>query len=92
MRCVTATEGAAMALVRVQVLIDDEENEALSCEARRLGVSRSEVVRRALRPLAAREAEERETDPFFATIGMLAGEKATDLSMHHDDYLYRGRR
>ncbi len=78
-----------MALVRVQVLIDEEENEALTIEARRLGVSRSEVVRRHLRPLSA-PAEVPEDDPFFKLIGMLEDEAATDLSVHHDTYLYGG--
>lgn len=73
-----------MALVRVQVLIQEEENAALEREARRLRVSKSEVVRRSLRPLVEPCGE----DPLLAMVGALVDEEATDLSERHDTYIY----
>jgi hypothetical protein len=72
--------------VRVQVLLGSEENEALCAEARRLGVSKSEVVRRALRELC--EIETNPDDPLFSIIGMVKGPGPGDVSVRHDDYLY----
>lgn len=73
-----------MALVRVQVLIDEEENVALEREARRLRVSKSEVVRRSLRPLVG-PCEE---DPMLALIGFLPPGGPPDVGRNHDHYLY----
>ncbi len=75
-----------MALVRVQVLIEEEENAALVREARRLRVSKSEVVRRSLRPLVEPCGE----DPFFAMIGTMppSGDGEKDVARRHDEFIY----
>ena len=73
-----------MSLVRVQVLIEEEENEALSREARRLRVSKSEVVRRSLRPLVKPPEE----DPILQLIGFLPPGGPLDVGRNHDHYLY----
>lgn len=88
-----------MALVRMQILLEEGERRAVEDEARRLGISMSEVIRRHLRPLAL--AEEREAyddewppkdDPFFALIGKFESspDEPNDGSIHHDTYLYGG--
>lgn len=87
-----------MALVRMQILLEEDERRAVEDEARRLGVSMSEVIRRRLRPLAVGEEcnayDEGEwppkDDPFFALIGFVEDETADDISIHHDTYLYGG--
>lgn len=73
-----------MTLVRVQVLIEEEENAALVREARRLRVSKSEVVRRSLRPLVEPCGE----DPLLALIGFLPPGGPPDVGRNHDHYLY----
>lgn len=75
-----------MALVRVQVLLEEADVAALEREARRLRLSRSEVVRRSLRAFAG-PCEE---DPFPAMVGVMDGETATDLAQRHDTYIYGG--
>ena len=75
-----------MDTVRVQVLLGSQEHEALCAEARRLGVSKSEVVRRALRELC--EVETNPDDPLFSIIGIAEAETATDVSTRYKEYLY----
>lgn len=60
-------------LVRMQVLLGREEREALEDEARRRGVSMSEVVRQAVRMLreesAPYDSHSIEDDPLWGLIG-----------------------
>lgn len=76
-----------MSLVRIQVLLSEAENAAVRLEAKRERVSVSEIIRRQVRPLVKDELAS-ESDPFFTMIGSVAEESATDLSTHHDTYLY----
>jgi ADP-ribosylglycohydrolase len=85
-----------MAMERVQVSLRPDEREALRCEARRLGISVSEVVRRAIEPLvkagaddASREAVDTgdDPDPLLALVGSIKGGPA-DLSINVKHYLY----
>ena len=62
-----------MELERVQVRLRPEEREAVRCEARRLGLSVSEVIRRAIEPLVRAAEEVDESDPLFAIIGIADG-------------------
>jgi hypothetical protein len=81
-------------LVRLQLLLRREEREVLEDEARRLGISMSEVVRRALRGLAEEQAEydaNREDDPFFKIIGIAEGYGDRLASVSIDDELYGPR-
>ncbi|MBE7520533.1 MAG: ribbon-helix-helix protein, CopG family [Thermoflexaceae bacterium] len=75
-----------MALVRVQVLLEEADVAALEREARRLRLSRCEVMRRSLRAFAG-PCEE---DPFPAMVGAMDGETATDLARRHDTCIYGG--
>jgi Arc/MetJ-type ribon-helix-helix transcriptional regulator len=85
-----------MELERVQVRLPREEREALRHEAERLGLSMSEVVRRALR-LALREEHQDEPavdeipedHPFLRMVGTYAS-GLDDLGFNHDHYLYGG--
>ena len=88
-----------MALVRMQILLDEDERRAVEDEARRLGVSMSEVIRRQVRPLARAEEQADydgewppKDDPFFALIGKFESspDNPNDGSIHHDTYLYGG--
>ena len=76
-----------MSLVRIQVLLSEAENAAVRLEARRERVSVSEIIRRQVRPLVKDELAD-EGDSFFKMIGSVPDESATDLSTHHDTYLY----
>ncbi len=72
---------------RVQVLLRPRERAAIRNEAERLGVSMSEVIRRAIEPLVIDEPDEE--DPFFGIIGLddsLDG--PTDVSVNVKHYLY----
>jgi hypothetical protein len=86
-----------VSLVRMQILLEEDERRAVEEEARRLGISMSEVIRRQVRPLALAEEPAGydgewppKGDPFFALIGFVEGEGANDISIHHDTYLYGG--
>ena len=72
--------------VRVQVLLSQDEDDALEAEARRLGISKSEVVRRCVRPLVS--AAEPWVSPFEDLIGIIKDDGPTDMGRNHDDYLY----
>ncbi len=77
-----------MSMVRVQILLTEEENALLRSEALRERISLSEVVRRKLR--VSNETAPPSDDPFFKMIGSMTGETANDLSTHHDTYIYGG--
>ncbi len=62
-----------MELERVQVRLRPEEREAVRCEARRLGISVSEVVRRAIQPLVSATGEVDESDPLWSIVGVADG-------------------
>lgn len=72
---------------RVQVLLRPAEREAVRNEALRLGVSMSEVIRRALEPLVEPCIDE--SDPFYSIIGLVEGEEGDeDGSINVKHYLY----
>ena len=78
-----------MGRVQVQISLEDDEYRAVKREAERLGVSVDEAIRCQLRELLDDSASgSAAADPFLAMIGMLKDETATDLSVHHDSYLY----
>lgn len=72
--------------VRVQILLSQDEDDAIEAEARRLGISKSEVVRRCVRPLVS--AAEPWVSPFEDLIGIIKDDGPTDMGRNHDDYLY----
>ena len=72
--------------VRVQILLSQDEDDAIEAEARRLGISKSEVVRRCVRPLV--KVPERWVSPFEDLIGIIKDDGPTDMGRNHDDYLY----
>lgn len=75
-----------MGTVRVQILLSEDEDAAVESEARRLGISKSEVVRRCVSPLV--KASEKWVSPFEDLFGMIKDEGPTDMGRNHDDYLY----
>lgn len=78
-----------MAYERVQVMLRPEEREAVRGEAVRLGISMSEVIRRALEPLVQERCTVDESDPIFSIIGILDGlDLPDDLSVNVKHYLY----
>lgn len=72
--------------VRVQILLSQDEDDAIESEARRLGISKSEVVRRCVRPLVS--AAEPWVSPYEDLIGIIKDGGPTDMGRNHDDYLY----
>ncbi len=76
-----------MELERVQVRLRPEEREAVRCEARRLGLSVSEVIRRAIEPLVRAAEEVDESDPLFAIIG-IGGDSPSNAASDVDDVVY----
>lgn len=76
-----------MKTVRVQVLLSEEEDNAIESEARRLRISKSEVVRRSIRPLVP--CPEGWVSPFEDLIGIMKDDGGvTDMARNHDHYLY----
>ena len=76
--------------VRVQVLLSQDEDDALEAEARRLGISKSEVVRRCVRPLV--KVPDSWVSPYEDLIGIIKDGRSTDMGLNHDDYLYQAAR
>ena len=72
--------------VRVQILLSQDEDDAIEAEARRLGISKSEVVRRCVRPLV--KVPGPWVSPFEDLIGIIKDDGPTDMGRNHDDYLY----
>ncbi|MEO6045828.1 MAG: CopG family transcriptional regulator [Tepidiformaceae bacterium] len=72
--------------VRVQILLSQDEDDAIEAEARRLGISKSEVVRRCVRPLV--KVAEPWVSPYEDLIGIIKDGGPTDMGRNHDDYLY----
>jgi len=80
-----------MSMIRTQVLLTEDDLAAVRSEAKRLGISMSEVIRRQLKPLTG-DARDKTEDPLLALEGFLGPEPdgATDVSVNHDHYLYGG--
>ena len=72
--------------VRVQILLSQDEDDAIEAEARRLGISKSEVVRRCVRPLV--KVPEPWVSPYEDLIGIIKDGGPTEMGRNHDDYLY----
>ncbi len=77
-----------MELERVQILLRPSEREAVRAEARRLGLSVSEVIRRALEPLVKANCGSGD-DRFASIVGLIDDpDLPTDLSENVKHYLY----
>ena len=80
-----------MALRRVQVLLDEKSQEWLDEEARCRGISRSQMVRELVRA-QVRDDEANRIQPLLEFLEWFdqqpVAEGPTDLSVHHDTYLY----
>ena len=77
-----------MALVRIQLLVEEEDNEALAAEAAFRGVSRSECVRQMIRRTVNGPVDEE--DSFLSFTFGVASEGPTHISTKHDTYIYGG--
>ena len=80
------SEESRVSTVRVQILLSEDEDNAIESEARRLRISKSEVGRRCVRPRLI-PAEEW-VSPFEDLIGIINDDGPTDMGRNHDDYLY----
>lgn len=79
----------ALSMIRTQVLLTEDDLAAVRSEARRLGISMSEVIRRQLKPLKSDSSLPASEDPFLALIGAFSDpDGPTDVSVNHDHYLY----
>ncbi|HEY5220404.1 MAG TPA: ribbon-helix-helix protein, CopG family [Gemmatimonadaceae bacterium] len=90
-----STKSAHPSAVRepVQVYLDERDRELLEQVAERTGLARAEVLRRALRSLAAETLAERSHGSSLrALAGVLGGDDSTpaDLAERHHDYLAQG--
>jgi len=80
-----------MSMIRTQVLLTEDDLAAVRSEAKRLGISMSEVIRRQLKPLKDDPPPCSEEDPFLALIGSFSDpDSPGDVSVNHDHYLYGG--
>ena len=66
-------------------IVADEERITIAAAAARLGLSESDVIRRALEAL---EREELEDDPIYGLVGIIDDDGPTDGSVNHDEYIY----
>ncbi len=73
-------------LKRVQLMLDEELDDALARKARLAGVSRSELVRQVLREKLLPLYPPLEEDPLWGFVGMVEG--APDDSLSVDDVVY----
>lgn len=74
-------------LKRVQLMLDEELDQAVAREARLQRISRSEVVRRVLREKLLPPPPPREEDPLWELVGMVEGEP--DDSQRINEVVYR---
>ncbi len=77
-------------MIRKQLYIDKELDEALKELASRSGRSEAAHVRAALRAYLGRDATAPRDgdDPMLALIGLVDDEGPDDVAVHHDHYLY----
>ena len=83
-------------LKRVQLMLDDELDQAVAREARLQRISKSEVVRRILRERLVPPVSALEDDPLWELVGMVEGEPDDSQRINevvyglpHDDDLRR---
>ena len=72
-------------MVRMEVRFSPDEMASITAEARRLGISKSEVVRRCVRPLV--KVPDPWVSPYEDVIGIIKAGGPTDMGRNHDDYL-----
>ena len=76
-----------MNLVRTHVQLDAEQHRQLAAEARRRGISVSALLREVLAErYGAPQRRAVDLDKAWAFVGS-GDDPATDVSVHHDDYL-----
>jgi hypothetical protein len=73
-------------LKRVQLMLDDELDQAVALAAYQLRISKSEVVRRILREKLLPELPPLEEDPLWQLVGIAEGEPGDSASV--DDVVY----
>jgi len=78
-------------MVRTQVYLPEDIYEKLRARAKLTGLSMAEQIRRALREYLQSEHDEgvvlRDDDPIWQIVGA-ASSSPSDVSVHHDEYLY----
>jgi hypothetical protein len=74
-------------LKRVQLMLDEELDQAIAREARLRRISRSEVVRQILRQKLLPELPPLEEDPLWQLVGLAEGGRPDD-SARIDDVVY----
>ena len=78
-------------MVRTQVYLPKDVYEELQTRVQLTGLSMAEQIRQALREYLQREQDEgvllRDDDPIWQIVGAASG-GPSDVSVHHDKYLY----
>lgn len=73
-------------MTRIQVLISRDQNEKLTYLAKRIGTTKSGLIRDAVDKLL-KERVPNESDPLLELIGQAGEAGKTDISVKHDSYL-----
>ena len=71
---------------KIQIMLEEGQNEKLSYAARRMRKSKSCILREALEAYLRQNIPETE-DPLLQLIGQAGSSKETDISENHDEYL-----
>lgn len=80
-----------LAMRRTSILLPPSLRNRADRQARRLGISFGELVRRALASLLDEAERSADRDPFFADGTTHAGDAPSGASVHHDRHLYPER-
>lgn len=78
-------------MTRIQVLLSRAQNEKLAYLAKRIGTSKSGLIRDAVDRLLKERVPE-DSDPLLELIGQAGEVGKTDISAHHDRYLVEKER
>jgi hypothetical protein len=73
-------------VARIQVLLSRAQNEKLSYLAKRIGTTKSGLIRDAVDKLLKERVPE-DSDPLLELIGQAGKAGKTDISVKHDSYL-----
>ena len=73
-------------MIRIQVLLSEEQNDKLTYLAKSLKTSKSKLFREAVE-MILRERISESSDPLHGLIGQAGEVGRSDISTHHDEFL-----
>ncbi|MFH1351120.1 MAG: ribbon-helix-helix domain-containing protein [Pseudomonadota bacterium] len=73
---------------RVQIMLADGQNEKIAYLAKKLGTTKSRLIREAIE-IFLKERVSQSEDPLCELIGQAGEVGATDISSRHDDFLFQ---